>query len=43
MKKLDCGQLYEQCYRYAKKIEALCFHEQPLGKQINNAIVKKNR
>lgn len=36
MKKLDCGQLYEQCYRYAEKIEALCFHERPIEKGFSN-------
>lgn len=30
-KKIDCGEQYEECYKYAEKQDALCFYEKPPG------------
>lgn len=30
-KKIDCGEQYEKCYKYAEKQDALCFYEKPPG------------
>lgn len=30
-KKLDCKELFAECYKYAEEQEALCFYEKPPG------------
>lgn len=30
-KKIDCKELFAECYKYAEEQEALCFYEKPPG------------
>lgn len=30
-KRMDCKELFEECYRYAEEQDALCFYEKPPG------------
>eukprot|EP00105_Crassostrea_gigas_P007184 XP_011421347.1 PREDICTED: uncharacterized protein LOC105323978 [Crassostrea gigas] len=36
MKKIDCRDLFDKCYRYAEAQKALCFYEKPPGNGFRN-------
>lgn len=40
LKNIDCGDLFDKCYRYAEAQKALCFYEKPPGNYMINCYQK---
>lgn len=40
LKNIDCGDLFDKCYRYAEAQKALCYYEKPPGNYMINCYQK---